>query len=175
MHDTPNLLLITDIPGYTPQISRLMSMMNYARSTTLRSVEGLTTEQLDYTMDATSNSIGSLLLHFAAVEVAYQLETFEHRDLNEEEMKIWGAALELGDQGRDQIKGNNLDYYLNIMSEVRSKTYEVFKTKSDDWLYEEYPFWQHQPANHYFMWYHVFEDEINHRGQIRWMRKRLPA
>ncbi|MDQ0899680.1 putative damage-inducible protein DinB [Paenibacillus sp. V4I7] len=61
------------------------------------------------------------------------------------------------------------------MSEVRSKTYEVFKTKTDDWLYEEYPFWRNQPANHYFMWYHVFEDEINHRGQIRWMRKRLPV
>jgi hypothetical protein len=73
-----------------------------------------------------------LLLHFAAVEVAYQLETFEHRDLNEEELRIWGAALDLGDQGRAQIKGHNLEYYLDIMNEVRSKTYEVFKTKTDD-------------------------------------------
>lgn len=173
MNDTSKLFLITDIPGCAPQISRLMSMMNYARYTTLRSVDGLTTEQLDYTIDSTSNSIGALLMHFAAVEVAYQLKTFEHRDLNEEEKKVWGAALELGAQGRDQIKGNNLDYYVNILNEVRSKTYEVFKTKTDDWLYEEYPFWRDQPANHYFMWYHVFEDEINHRGQIRWMRKRI--
>ncbi|SDN02095.1 Protein of unknown function [Paenibacillus sp. yr247] len=174
MNDTQNLLLITDIPGYTQQISRLMSMMNYARYTTLRCVEGLTTEQLDYRIDETSNSIGALLLHFAAVEVAYQLETFEHRDLNEDELRIWGAALHLGDEGRAQIKSHNLAYYLNILHEVRSKTYEVFKTKTDDWLYEEYPFWRDQQANHYFMWYHVFEDEINHRGQIRWMRKRLP-
>ncbi|MDQ0914365.1 hypothetical protein QFZ78_000625 [Paenibacillus sp. V4I5] len=28
MHDSPNLLLITDIPDYTPQISRLMSMLS---------------------------------------------------------------------------------------------------------------------------------------------------
>ncbi|MBD0380240.1 DinB family protein [Paenibacillus sedimenti] len=171
--DPNNILLITDIPGYTPQISRLMSMMNYARYSTLRAVEGLTTEQLDYKLDETSNSIGALLLHFAAVEVAYQLETFEHRDLNEEEMKIWGAALDLGEQGCT-IKGNPLEYYVNILNEVRTKTYEVFKTKTDEWLYEEYPFWQERPANHYFMWYHVFEDEINHRGQIRWMKKRLP-
>jgi hypothetical protein len=23
------------------------------------------------------------------------------------------------------------------------------------------------------MWFHEFEDEINHRGQIRWLRKRI--
>ncbi|NQX71431.1 DUF664 domain-containing protein [Paenibacillus alba] len=174
MNLTPNTL-VTDISGYTPQISRLMSMMNYARYTTLHSVEGLTTEQLDYRVDETSNSIGALLLHFAAVEYAYQLETFEHRELNEEEMRTWGAALELGDAAREQIKGHNLDFYLNQLREIRNKTYEVFKTKSDEWLDEEYPFWYGKQANHYFMWFHVLEDEINHRGQIRWMRKRIPG
>jgi hypothetical protein len=24
-------------------------------------------------------------------------------------------------------------------------------------------------------WFHVAEDEINHRGQIRWLRPRLPT
>lgn len=37
-----NIYLITDIPGYSPQISRLMSMMNYARYTTLESVKNFT-------------------------------------------------------------------------------------------------------------------------------------
>jgi uncharacterized damage-inducible protein DinB len=174
MLDMEKIFLITDIPGYTPQISRLMSMMNYARFTTIRSVEGLTTEQLDFTYDSTSNSIGALLLHFAAVEYAYQLHTFEHRDLNEKEMNQWGVALELGESGREQIKGNNLDYYTNILNEIRNKTYDLFKLKTDEWLYEEHEFWNQKPANHYFMWFHVFEDEINHRGQIRWLRKRLP-
>ena len=40
---------------------------------------------------------------------------------------------------------------------------------------EETPFWGGQPANNYFKWFHVFEDEINHRGQIRWLCKRLPG
>jgi hypothetical protein len=31
------------------------------------------------------------------------------------------------------------------------------------------------PANNHFKWFHVFEDEINHRGQIRWLRARLPT
>ena len=70
-------LLIGDIPGFTPQMGRLVSMMNYVRSTTLTAVEGLKVEQLDYLSDAQSNSIGALLSHIAAAEVGYQAATFD--------------------------------------------------------------------------------------------------
>lgn len=173
MMNMDQILLITDIPGYTPQISRLLSMMNYARFTTLEAVNYLTTEQLDYLLDAESNSIGALLMHFAAVEYAYQVGTFEMRDLNDDEMLIWGAALNLGDEGRKTIRGNDLNYYIDKLNEVRNRTYELFKTVTDDWLYHQVEFWYGKQANFYFMWFHVFEDEINHRGQIRMIKKRL--
>ena len=35
-----DLFLIGDLPGFTPQIGRLVSMMNYTRSTTLSAVDG---------------------------------------------------------------------------------------------------------------------------------------
>lgn len=168
-----NIYLITDIPGYTPQVSKLLSMMNYARHTTLAEVKSLSVDQLDYLMDSNSNSIGALLLHFAGVEYAYQVETFEKRELNEEELNIWGPALDLGDAGREKIKGNDLGFYLDMLDEVRNRTYELFKTVDDEWLQREEPFWYGKQANHYFMWFHVFEDEINHRGQIRLIRKRM--
>ncbi|MEC0168034.1 DinB family protein [Paenibacillus graminis] len=171
MHND-KLYLITDIPGYSPQISRLISMMNYARFTTIESVKGLSVDQLDFLIDSQSNSIGGLLLHFAAVEYAYQAATFEGRDLTEEELARWGAALNLGEEGRVQIKGNELSYYMEQLDAVRRTTLEWFQTVNDEWLYEEEPFWGDQPANYYFMWFHVFEDEINHRGQIRMIRKR---
>jgi hypothetical protein len=34
-------LLITELPGFTPEIGRLVSMLNYVRSTTLTAVAGL--------------------------------------------------------------------------------------------------------------------------------------
>jgi uncharacterized damage-inducible protein DinB len=173
MQNLERLYLISDIPKYTPQISRLISMMNYARHTTLESVKGLSSRELDIVFDANSNSIGSLLLHFAAVEYAYQVETFEERQLNNEELSKWGPALDLGPEGREHIKDNDLDYYIEVLQEVRDRTYELFKNKTDEWLYEERDFWNNKSANFYFMWFHVFEDEINHRGQIRWLRKRL--
>lgn len=168
-----NLLLITDIPGYSPQISRLVSMMNYARFTTLEAVKDLTQAELDYLLDSKSNSIGALLLHFAAVEYAYQVSTFEQRELNEEELLIWGPALELGKVGQEQIKGHDLEYYIHQLDQVRNRTLEFFKSVNDDWLDTEEDFWYEKKANYYFMWFHVFEDELNHRGQIRLIRNRL--
>ncbi|QKS48929.1 DUF664 domain-containing protein (plasmid) [Paenibacillus cellulosilyticus] len=148
-------------------------MMDYARHTTVETVRGLSTEELDCVYDEQSNSIGSLLMHFAAVEYAYQVSTFEERELNEEELARWGAALELGDAGRARIKGHELEYYIAALDEVRETTHELFRGKTDEWLYEERDFWYNRQANFYFMWFHVFEDEINHRGQIRWLKKRV--
>jgi uncharacterized damage-inducible protein DinB len=173
MQNRERMYLISDIPEYTPQISRLMSMMNYARHTTLEAVKGLSSRELDIVFDTNSNSIGSLLLHFAAVEYAYQVETFEERQLSSEELLKWGPALNLGAEGREHIKDHDLDYYIKVLNEVRNRTYELFKIKTDEWLYEERDFWNNQKANFYFMWFHVFEDEINHRGQIRWLKKRI--
>lgn len=167
-----SLFLIGDVPGFTPQIGRLLSMMNYARHTTLAGVKGLSVEQLDYLHDAESNSIGALLLHIASVEVAYQADTFYARDLNEEEEREWGAALSLGERGRREIKGHELAYYAGRLNDVRAKTLSELARRDDAWLDEQTRFWGGRPANNYFKWFHVFEDELNHRGQIRWLRKR---
>ncbi|QHT63181.1 DUF664 domain-containing protein [Paenibacillus lycopersici] len=174
MMDSDRIYLIADMPGYAPQVGRLLSMMNYARHTTLEAVQHLNRQQLDYLLDARSNSIGALLLHFAAVEYAYQVSTFEDRGLNEEELAEWGTALDLGDAGRERINGHDLDYYLGKLEAVRNRTYDLFRSVDDRWLYEQEEFWYGKQANRYFMWFHVFEDEINHRGQIRLIRSRLP-
>ena len=170
----PNPFLITDVQGYTSQIGRLICMMNYARHTTLETVSGLSTQELDHFHDSKSNSIGALLLHVAAVEFAYQRQTFDGRDLNAAEQNLWGAALDLGARGRAEIRGNSLSWYLDKLADVRKRTLAGFKSRDDEWLNTQEPFANGKPANYYFMWFHVFEDEINHRGQIRFLRKRLP-
>jgi hypothetical protein len=50
-------------------------MMNMMRHMILEPVKDLTVEQLDYLHDAKSNSIGSMLLHMAATETYFQLNT----------------------------------------------------------------------------------------------------
>jgi uncharacterized damage-inducible protein DinB len=168
------LHLITDVPGYSPNIGRLICMMNYARFSTLHSVKGLTLKELDHQFDDKSNSIGALLLHIAAVDFYYQKLSLEEIEASQEEIDKWECALDLGDSSRNEIKGNDLNFYITTLNEIRSCTYELMKEKDDEWLEKKRKF-GNSDVNNYWIWFHVFEDEINHRGQISWLRKRLPA
>ena len=169
----PSPLRIEPIPGYAPTVGRLVGMLTYARSTTLGAVEGLTLAELDHLHDAQSNSIGALLAHIIVVERAYQVMTFEERPLSAEENAQWSIALQLGADGRRALRGRSLDDYLDEMKSVRERTLENLAARDDDWLERSV-----SPApriNAHWAWFHVAEDEINHRGQIRWLRGRLPG
>ena len=147
-------------------------MMNHARFATLAAVTGLGVDELDYLHDRQSNSIGTLLSHIAAAEVGYQAATFDTRDLNAEERQQWGAALELGNRAREEIRGHELDHYVGRLEQVRAKTLAELGRRDDQWLELETSFGSGQRVNNYFKWFHVIGHEINHRGQIRWLRSR---
>ncbi len=164
---------ILPLPGYTPTIGRLVAMLSYARQTTLQAVEGLTREQLDHLHDERSNSIGALLAHVAAVERGYQLVTFEEREPTAAENDAWSAALKLGDKGRREIRGRELQFYVDELRRTREATLAALATRDDAWL--EAPLRIAPALNAHWAWFHVAEDEINHRGQIRWLRARLPS
>ena len=167
-----DLYVIGGVPGFTPQIGRLVSMMNYTRSTTLKAIAGLGVDALDYLHDAQSNSIGALLLHIAAAEVGYQAATFDARDLNAAEREQWSAAIDLGERARDEIRGYALDHYVGRLELVRAKTLAELGGRDDRWLEEQTSFGSGQKVNNYFKWFHVISHEINHGGQIRWLRAR---
>jgi uncharacterized damage-inducible protein DinB len=164
-------LRILALPGYTPAIGRLVGMLGYARATTLRAVEGLTNEQLDHLQDADSNSIGALLAHIVAVERSYQVLTFEERLLTEAENARWGAALKLGADGRRELRGRPLEAYVQDLDITREQTLAALAARDDVWL--EQVVRVAPKINAHWAWFHVAEDEINHRGQIRWLRPRL--
>jgi uncharacterized damage-inducible protein DinB len=165
------LYLIDQKDGLGLEFSKLISMMNYTRFTTIEAVKDLTVEELDFLYDEEANSIGMLLEHMAQVEKVYQVLTFENRDPSEEELRPLLPGLDLGSLGREQIKGNAIDYYLEQLADVRNSTIASFKTLPEEWLFEQTSFWWDRPANNYFKWFHVFEDELSHRGQIRLIKK----
>jgi len=167
------LFLIGDLPGFTPEIGRLVSMMNYVRSTTLSAVEGLGAGELDHLHDPQSNSIGALLSHIAATEVGYQAATFYARELNALEKQQWGAAIDLSDRARREIRGHTLEYYIDMLEQVRVTTLAELSRRDDRWLQEQTSLRSGKKVNNYFKWFHVLSHELNHRGQIHWLRKRI--
>jgi hypothetical protein len=62
-------------------------------------------------LDNKANRIGALLLHLAATEKLYQLNTFENVPAQELDrtpaFKDWGVAMELGEPARQAIKGRD--------------------------------------------------------------------
>ena len=169
----PRSVRIEPLAGYTPTIGRLVSMLEYARETTLAAVAGLSIAELDHLHDERSNSIGALLAHIAVSERGYQCLTFEDRAPTADETAAWEPALTLGAEARRLLRGKPLEEYVHELSEVRRVTLAGLAARDDAWL--EGALTAAPRMNAHWAWFHVAEHEINHRGQIRWLRARLGA
>ena len=172
-----NPYLIGPIEGYAPRIGTLLSTMNMMRNWVINSVKDLTTEELDFQIDDKSNSIGAMLLHLAACERYYQLNTFDEMEWGSWDdaiKKEWDVPMKLGEEGRRQIKGHAIDYYLSKLEEVRNITKEEFAKREDNWLMISKPFFEGKLTNNHCKWFHVCEHESNHNGQIKFIKGRLP-
>ncbi len=168
----PHRLWIEPLPGYSPAIGRLACILTCARERTLADVDGLTTDALDHRHDAQANSIGALLAHMAATERVYQLLTFEDRGLSPEEEATWTRALDLGAPTPGDGRGVPLSHYLDEMATLRRATLSSLRQRDDAWLERALP--AAPELNAHWAWFHVAEDEASHRGQIRWLKRRLP-
>jgi len=165
-------------PGYSPQVGTLVSMLTWMRPAVTRPVKDINQANLDYLFDTNANSIGALLLHLAATETLYQINTFEGvsiKDLPKSYDEKWGPAMDLGDRGRKTIKGHDLKFYIDAMTEVRERSLAEFKKRDDAWLMTVDEKWFWGPTNNYCKWFHVCEHESHHAGQIDLLLKRLPG
>jgi len=166
-------------PGYSPQIGALVSELTWMRTKVLGIAKGLTPEQLDFLLDAKANRIGALLLHLAATEKLYQLNVFQNVKMQDLErtpaFRDWDLPMELGDEARDKIKGNGLDYYLGKLREVREESLAELRKRDDDWLLAVDKTWGWGPANNLCKLFHVCEHESHHGGQIALLKSRAPG
>ena len=166
----PRPMEIVAEDGYTPQMGVLVSMLDAMKERVEGAVQNHSVYELDYLMDEKANSIGSLIMHLAAAEKLYQVMTFEGRFFNAEEEEKWGAALDLGDGGREAFKGHEVDYYLDLYNEVRAETKKELAERDDAWLQEEIP---GAGMTNFYGWFHVMEHQSSHLGQILLLQKRI--
>jgi hypothetical protein len=164
----------------SPQKGAFVSQLTWMREMNgvLTATKKLTQTDLDYLFDKDANTIGALMLHLAATETYYQMNTFDGANWDswsDEIKKKWDPAMNLGDAGRATIKGHDRDYYVNILHEVREKTLAEFRKKDDAWFLAAGKSFPWGPTNNLCKWFHVCEHEAHHTGQIALLRKRLPG
>ena len=132
-----NAWVVGPQPGFSPEIGTLTSMLSFTREQVLHNVKGLSQQDLDFLLDAKANTIGAMLLHLAATETYYQLNTFggmKWDSWSEEVKKKWDIPMNLGEPARKAIKGNGLDYYLDALYQAREKSLAEFRKRDDKWL-----------------------------------------
>jgi uncharacterized damage-inducible protein DinB len=178
--DAPSLNVLGPRPGYSQQVGIFVSLFTWMRegNGVLAATKGLTQADLDVLFDKNANTIGALMLHLAATETYYQMNTFEGMkwdSWSDAVKQKWDPAMDLGDAGRKTIKGHDREYYVNILQEVREKSLAEFRKRDDAWLMAVDKDWPWGPSNNYCKWFHVTEHEAHHSGQIALLRKRLPG
>lgn len=163
-------------PGFTPEIGRFVAMLEDTRRRTKRYLEGLSAEQLAWYPNDTVESIGTILLHIAAVEHSYIQEDIMRRPMGEE----WKIAFPLR-FGIPQISGRELSYFLEKLDSVREATETVLKSLTDNDLKRMIsPLDPGEPGNQQiefsieYLLYHLIGHEAHHRGQIAVQKRLLP-
>jgi len=162
---------ITPIEGASPQMGVLIAMLEDLKGRVENQVKNMSQYEIDFLHDDKANRIGALIMHLAAAEKYYQVLTFENREFNQEEKDKWEVALNLDQDGRDFIKGHDIQYYLDIFNEVRAKTIAELKKRDDAWLQEVQKKYDY---NNFYCWFHVMEHQSSHLGQILFLQKRIP-
>jgi hypothetical protein len=121
--------------GYSPQIGFLVSQLNWMRAVVLSRLQNLSVEELDWLPHPDANSIGALLMHLAAADVYYGLNTFDAVPwgrFSYEARKKWGAAINLGQTARVRYRGFDLQYYISHLSEAREHTCRSYASETTD-------------------------------------------
>jgi hypothetical protein len=164
--------------GYSPQMSILVSQLDWMRRCVLTRLHLLKREDLDWLPSPNGNTIGALLLHLGAVETYYQFHTFHGLPwptTSPETKRRFGPAMRLGDLGRRLVNGHELSFYLDTLKEVREHTLAELGKRDDEWLMAVDENWFWGPTNNLCKWFHVCEHESHHLGQIELHLKSIRA
>ena len=157
---------INSTKGYDTHIGVMVYMLEDLKSEIVSSTRGLNQFETDFQFDKQANSIGAIILHLAAVEVAYQKTSFGEYMNNEyekEEQELLEMSIDL-DTTKELLKEKPIKYYLSIYKKVRKNTLRELKIRNDNW-------WT---KNSHWAWFHVMEHQANHYGQIKLIKARFP-
>ena len=104
-----------------------VSGLKHSRSVLLRVIEGLSDEQLDFLVFPDSKSVGEILLHIAGFEFL-MISAAGLAIGNEPDFSMW-HKLKSGFSREARFtapRGYGLDHYLEILAEVRERTFSYF-------------------------------------------------
>ena len=153
-----------------PEIGRWLAALEDGRRDTLRELDGVTPEMVDWYPDAPLNSIGSLLYHIGLIEADW----------------VANEILELGDDvpeltahlawpDRDaaghltRVDGQTLDEHRQRLAGIRRWVLDRVSSLSNDDFHRVRRLERYDVAPDWAI-HHVIQHEAEHRSHIAWLR-----
>lgn len=178
--DRPRVTALAPPPGFAPGIGRYVAQLAETRAELLKPVAGLSPEQLAWHPDEETESIGTQLLHVAAVEWSWVFEEIFRR--SGDEYDGWEEAMPLR-FGLPQVGARPLVFYTERLDRVRAEALEALRGLSDDDLprlvADASPPPDEAPGSRLYAieWvlFHLVEHEAHHAGQVELLARLLPA
>lgn len=166
-------LMIQPLPGYEPEIGRLLWCLEDVREKLVSKLSGISQNELDRKPDE-RQSIGSLLYHIAIIEADWLYEEVLVRDWDPEVAALFPFSHRTDDDELMHVEGQSLEEHFYRLQKVREVFLSYFRSMNiEDWRrprilkqYDVTPEW---------VVYHLIEHEAHHRGQIFQLLRRLQA
>ncbi|MFX1254234.1 MAG: DinB family protein [Promethearchaeota archaeon] len=149
----------------SPRVATWYSQMEKVRKRLLEKVEKIADKALDFTpKERNFETIGTLLLHIAAVEWSWIFEDIDGKEMDFEE---WKYAFALRPSvNLPQLTGQGKQFYLNRLHKVRDEVYQRLIRLDDqdlDQIIEDSSGYQ---VSIEWILFHIIEHEAMHVGQI---------
>jgi len=149
----------------TPQIAGLFAQMQEIREKTLQVVSKLGIEEIDFSPEYHSiETIGTLLLHIAAIEWSWIFEDIDGREMDFNE---WKYAFPLRPSVNiPQIQNQGVIFYIDRLNLVRNEVNDRLRNLTDKDLKRKVGS-ENQKYTIEWILYHIIGHEAIHLGQIQ--------
>ena len=175
----PEITTCGPVDGYSPGIGRYVAQLTETRGVLLSQLDGLTPEQLAWHPNDDVESIGTQLLHAAAIEWSWFFQDIFGRP--DDDYDGWEEAFPLR-IGHPQVTGKPLAYFTERLARVRNDVLATLRDLTDDDLPrlvgEGEPDDDEEPRARLYSidWvlFHLVHHEAHHAGQVELLRRLLP-
>lgn len=155
-----------------PEVGRWLSALEDARRDTVKELEGVSDESLDWSPPGVApNTMGTLLYHIALVEADWLLADI----LGPEAAPPWPEdLLPFGDRDKDGtltiVRGESVAQHLERLRAVRELLFEYLRPMSLEEFHRlrARETWDVTPA---WVLHHLLQHEAEHRAHLAWVRE----
>ena len=167
--------LVLDPIADDPDVGRWLAALEDGRRDTLRELETVRPEMLDWRPEAPLNSIGTLLYHVALVEASWLLEDIFEGDPGPD----WLPAM-LPFEDRDgtgrliRVDGDTLAAHLARLAAIRTYLLERLRSMTADDFHRARRLADYDAAPDWVI-HHLLQHEAEHRSHIAWLRDTHPS